>query len=103
MCRRATWPDSTQGYELDLVGRTVLQGVERVLIIEDETYTGSSVRDLAALCISDLGARLKRLLVFVVVDSMRRTERRALATFLSQAMAQGRQRKRSRPAARTLG
>ncbi len=85
LCRPAAWPDRSSGYELDLLGRERLAQAKNVLILEDETYTGGSVKSLATLCFEVLEGRLGRLAVYTVIDSMMHTERRVLTRLLREA------------------
>lgn len=84
MCRRAVWPDRASGYELDLVGRETLNASRNVLILEDEVYTGSSIKNLADLCLTYHGGILQKMLVMTIIDSMMKAERAALTRLLKQ-------------------
>jgi hypothetical protein len=87
ICRSAAWADGSAGYQLDIVGKERLAESENVLILEDETYTGNSIKTLATLCFEVLGRRLKRLAVYVVIDSMVHTERVVISRLLREASA----------------
>lgn len=78
MCRRTTWPDQGGGYNVDLIGKETLRQAKRLLILEDETYTGNSIKGLLAIALSP-GASCSRIVVLTIIDSLRRTERNALA------------------------
>lgn len=88
VCRRAFWPDQLAGYEVDVTGQMTLAAAKRVAIIEDETYTGSSIKDLISIVLQH-SQGLERVIVFYVVDSMRRTERRLLGTVFRRGLGAG--------------
>jgi len=78
MCRHTQWPDNQHGYELDLIARDRLAQATRVMILEDETYTGGSIKELIRLCLSSPSNTVRTILIFTVADSMRISERSSL-------------------------
>jgi orotate phosphoribosyltransferase len=88
VCRRTFWPDQLAGYEIDVAGRVMLRNARRVAILEDETYTGSSIKDLLSITLEHCPT-IGRIVVFSVVDSMRRTERRLLSSVLRRGLSAG--------------
>jgi orotate phosphoribosyltransferase len=84
MCRHAVWPDRASGYTLDIIGGEIIRGSRNVLILEDETYTGNSLKNLISLCLSYRHKKLEKLLVMTIIDSMMRSEREALTKLLER-------------------
>jgi adenine/guanine phosphoribosyltransferase-like PRPP-binding protein len=82
MCRRAVWPDRSSGYGLDRVGKETLRTSHNVLILEDEVYTGSSIKNLADLCLAYCSGLFKKMLILAVIDSMMKAERTSLSRLL---------------------
>lgn len=88
MCRRTAWPDSAGRYALDLVGKHRLAAARNVLILEDESYTGNSIKGLLAIALGR-GEGIRKVVIFTVVDSMRHSERTSLRGLLAAASGSG--------------
>src|ERR1051326_1266713 len=52
MSRRTTAPDHGGSYGLDVLGKQQLSRARNILIVEDETYTGASIKGLLAIALS---------------------------------------------------
>jgi hypothetical protein len=84
MSRRTTAPDHGGSYGLDVLGKQQLSRARNILIVEDETYTGASIKGLLAIALSPEAVARRHVVVMTIIDSMRRTERNSLSTLLRE-------------------
>lgn len=82
MCRHSKCPNSESGYELDIIGNKILSNAKNIFILEDETYTGSSIKNILRICLSHQDANPKKLIIFSVIDSMKSLEKKNLISLM---------------------
>jgi len=84
MCRHSRFPNNEYGYELDLIGNEIISSAKNIIILEDETYTGSSIKNMLRICLSQKSINPKKLIIFSVIDSMKSLEKKNLISLLIQ-------------------
>ena len=81
VCRRAVWPNRSSSYSADVISEGILQNAKNILIIDDQAFTGGSIKDVAAIC-EVYGVNINKIVVYVVIDSMMEKERIALTQYV---------------------
>lgn len=84
MCKFAVWPDRTVGYKLDREGEERLKSAKRIMILEDEIYTGSSIKNILILIFSTLREKLEKIIVFTIINSMKAYESTSIVKLIQE-------------------
>ena len=80
VCRRVAYPGKSSSYTLNNLGKETLEKNCRVLIIDDEVFSGNSLKSMINLC-RNYGTNVEKIIVYVVIESMLRAEKKLFSTF----------------------
>lgn len=81
VCRRATYPGKSTYYTLNILGKEMLSKGKRILVIDDQCFSGNSLKSMINLTLKHSND-LKHISVFVVIESMLKAEKKLFTTFL---------------------
>jgi len=81
VCRQAVYPGKSTSYALNYLGSETLMSSKNVLVIDDQVYSGSSLKNMVSLCRKH-SPSLESIDIYVVIESMFKSERRLLEAAL---------------------
>ena len=74
-------PGGSSSHTLNNLGRETLERKRNVLIIDDQVFSGNSLKSLVNLC-RNYGTNIEKIRIYVVIESMLRAEKKLFSTFL---------------------